>query len=149
MHFYCCTLLNLTFNIVIELVSCIRNGTFCLNSHIFRGGHGDIYRARQIRGGHEDTSSSFILKRMHILDRPNIELCAKREIYFGESLLDTHHTARYLSYFKTTTDYWLVFRDEGMSLQQVPYFDLVVLCCVMLCCVVFILNVSSLIALPS
>jgi hypothetical protein len=66
-----------------------------------------------------DSSVSYILKRMHIIDRPNIEFCAKREIYFGEHLANATFVARYVDHFTTTTDYWLVFRDEGVSLQQV------------------------------
>jgi hypothetical protein len=56
---------------------------------------------------------------MHIIDKPNIELCAKREIYFGKLLVNSTYVARFVTHFTTTTDYWLVFKDEGVSLQQV------------------------------
>lgn len=100
--------------------SCIRNGTFCLNSHLFRGGHGDVFKAyRLLADDSIDFNTSLILKRMSFHNRPFIELCAKREIYFGEILRQESFVARYITHFKTPSEYWLVFKDEGISLQQV------------------------------
>jgi hypothetical protein len=87
--------------------SCIRNGTYCLDQHIFRGGHGEIWRARQILpGGIVDQKSSFILKRMHVKDRPDILKCARREIFFGEKLRGVVNVARFITFFHTDDDYW-------------------------------------------
>ena len=87
--------------------SCIRNGTFCLDQHIFRGGHGEVWRARKISpDGVIDRNSSFILKRMHVKDRPDILRCALREIYFGSKLSGVRSVARFVSYFNTESDYW-------------------------------------------
>ena len=87
--------------------SCIRNGTFCLDQHIFRGGHGEVWRARQISlSGIVDQNSSFILKRMHIKNRPDILRCALREIHFGTILSGVSNVARFVSHFKTDDDYW-------------------------------------------
>jgi serine/threonine protein kinase len=102
--------------------SCIRNGTFCLDVHIFRGGHGEVWRGRKIsREGLVDKNRSYILKRMHIDDRPDILRCVLREIYFGSKLKGVSDVARYVSYFATVTDYWLVFMDEGVSLEKLLY----------------------------
>jgi serine/threonine protein kinase len=105
------------------MFSCIRNGSFHINHQIFKGGHGDVYRAYKLSndGEHIDQNKFYILKRMSIVNRPNILLCAHREIYFGETLHGMASVARYESYFVTPTDYWLVFRDEGISLQQLLY----------------------------
>ena len=93
--------------------SCIDTGEFCLNENIFRGGHGEVWRAykRSVPG------TSYILKRMNIRDRPAIEMCAKREIYFGSSQRSrgSDRIARYETYFIIGDDYWLVFIDEGNS----------------------------------
>ena len=87
--------------------SCIRNGTYCLDQHIFRGGHGEVWRARQIlKNGIIDSNNSFILKRMHVKDRPDIERCALREIFFGLKFQGVENVARYVSYFNTDDDYW-------------------------------------------
>lgn len=102
--------------------SCVRNGTYCLDVHIFRGGHGEVWRGRKIsREGLVDKNRSYILKRMHIDDRPDILRCALREIYFGSKLRGVSDVARYVSYFATVTDYWLVFMDEGVSLEKLLY----------------------------
>ena len=87
--------------------SCIRNGTYCLDQHIFRGGHGEVWRARKISpDGVVDRNSSFILKRMHVKDRPDILRCALREIHFGSKLSGVSSVARFVTYFNTESDYW-------------------------------------------
>ncbi len=106
-------------SIFVVCESCIQNGTFCLRSHIFRGGHGDVFRAFKLMADDlMDKTHTWILKRMHVLHNPAIELCALREIYFGSLLVNKPFVARYVSHFITPTDYWLVFHDEGVSLQQ-------------------------------
>ena len=38
--------------------TCIRNGTFCIDQLIFKGGHGDVYRANKLKDGNIDYNSS-------------------------------------------------------------------------------------------
>ena len=102
--------------------SCIRNKLFCLDENIVHGGHGEIWRARKVnRNNLMIHNTSYILKRMTIKYRPDILACAKREIYFGEKLVNSNLVAHYISYFTTTDDYWLVFKYEGVSLQSLIY----------------------------
>jgi hypothetical protein len=94
--------------------SCLLNQSFCLEENIFHGGHGEIWRAHKLnRQGHVNLDSTFILKRMHVKGRDDILYCAKREIYFGRLLSDRQYFARFITYFTTEEDYWLVFHDEG------------------------------------
>ena len=101
--------------------TCIRNGTYCIEQLIFRGGHGVVYRANKIKDNIIEFNRSYILKRMFIKNRPAILGCAKREIYFGNLLVGQERIARYFRYFQDTDNYWLVFADEGVSLQSLLY----------------------------
>lgn len=93
---------------------CLQNQTFCLEENIFHGGHGEIWRAHKVnRLGLVNYDFTYILKRMHVKDRDDILYCAKREIYFGNLLVDRSSFARFITYFVTENDYWLVFHDEG------------------------------------
>ena len=59
---------------------------------------------------------------MHVRGRPDILRCALREIFFGSQLRSIYRkVARYESYFVVGGDYWLVFVDEGISVQQFLY----------------------------
>jgi len=100
----------------------IGNHSFLLNEHIFRGGHGEIWKAqRVINGSMIDHNASYILKRMNTKDNPHIYFCALREIYFGKLTRGMPRVARFLKHFVIGDDYWLVFRDEGISLQGLLY----------------------------
>jgi hypothetical protein len=100
----------------------VKNGQFYLNRKIFFGGHGEIWLGRKVlENGNVDLENSFVLKRMHIKDRPDILRCALREIYFGEHFRDNLRVAKYLTHFRIEDDYWLVFQDEGVSLQSLLY----------------------------
>jgi serine/threonine protein phosphatase PrpC/serine/threonine protein kinase len=101
--------------------TCIRNGTYCIEQLIFHGGHGDVYRANKIKDDIIEFNRSYILKRMYIRNRPAILKCAKREIFFGEFLRGQERIARYERYFQDNENYWLVFADEGVSLQSLLY----------------------------
>jgi hypothetical protein len=93
---------------------CLQNQTFCLEENIFHGGHGEIWRAHKVnRLGIVNYDLTYILKRMHVKNRDYILYCAKREIYFGKLLADRSSFARFITYFVTEDDYWLVFHDEG------------------------------------
>ena len=108
--------------------TCIRNQTFCLEELYFKGGHGEVYRAHRISDLIINKNVSLILKRMFIKDRPAIERCAYREIFYGTMLTNNFlagtNVARFQSYFTTTDEIWLVFLNEGVSLQSFLYiFD--------------------------
>lgn len=98
--------------------SCI--GDFCLDDNIFHGGHGDVWRAHKHDIGNR-SSVSYVLKRMRVTGRPHIQRAAQREIFFGQLL--SNHTAfpTFITHFVLNEDYWLVFKDEGASLQGVLY----------------------------
>jgi hypothetical protein len=95
-----------------------------MDEQIFKGGHGDIYRGHKIRTGKRNNEENlvFVLKRMNTMGRPHIKRCAIREAYFGEVLHDVPNTPRFITHFETDQDHWLVFRYEGISLQQVNIF---------------------------
>ena len=94
---------------------------FCLGAKFFVGGHGEVWRAKSATRGAPTERVSFVLKRMRVVNKPNILRCALREIYFGEALKNEIRIARYEQFFVSEDDYWLVFRDEGVSLQQMLY----------------------------
>ena len=95
---------------------CVGND-FCLNENIFRGGHGDVWTGFKVSNG-----VSYILKRMNVKGRPDILRCAHREIYFGSQLRSVYRqVTRFEDYFIVDDDYWLVFVDEGISIQQFLY----------------------------
>jgi hypothetical protein len=107
--------------------SSIKNGDYYLNRKIFFGGHGEIWLAKKIlENGHLEVNSSYVLKRMHLKDRPEILRCALREIYFGElfqhSIVEANYrVTRFITHFQLNDDHWLVFHDEGVSLQSLLY----------------------------
>jgi serine/threonine protein kinase len=99
-----------------------RRGDFCLNKNIFLGGHGEIWRANRVDSSeYLDLNTSYILKRMHIRNRHDIKKCAEREIYFGSILKGDVLFSRFETFFFDEDDYWLVFRDEGISLNNLLY----------------------------
>lgn len=108
--------------------SCLRkNGTYYLSDNIFRGGHGEVWRAYKVSSdGFLLNKMSYIIKRMHIggTHGQHILACAWREIYFGSLFRDHHITmpvARFVRHFHEGDDFYLVFRDEGISLQKLLY----------------------------
>lgn len=123
---------------------------FCLDQNIFLGGHGEIWRAHLIDQSQSREehlyNKTFILKRMRVQQRHSaIYNCAQREIYYGKLLRNVTHEnshtqhadnssqhsfARFVEYFvdekvdstgSSVGDYWLVFEDEGLSLQALLY----------------------------
>lgn len=100
----------------------IKNKNYYLNKKIFLGGHGEIWLAKKILlNGNIEENTSYVLKRMYLKDRPLIFYCALREIYFGELLNLNKRIAKFITHFKLNDDYWLVFNDEGVSLQSILY----------------------------
>ena len=85
--------------------SCIRNGTFCLHEHIFKGGHGDIFRSYKYQQDKQTINKdiSYVLKRMNIANKPHIIRCAEREIYFGLLLQGQPHMPRLVTTIKSTS----------------------------------------------
>ena len=108
--------------------SCIVNATFCIDNIVAKGGHGLVYRGRRVGRQYgspvvDQNQSSLIFKRMHVA-RVAIMKCAAREIYFGKKLtpaIGGTHTARFETSFMHADDLWLVFKDEGVSLQSLMY----------------------------
>ena len=100
------------------------DGEYCVDHKIFKGGHGEIWRAYKLSAdGLVEKQTPYVLKRMRVADRPDILRCALREIHFGTTLKGVRGVARYVSFFKSDDgdDYWLVFKDEGISLQKLLY----------------------------
>lgn len=102
--------------------NCVKNGQFYLNEKIFVGGHGELWRARRIKDQNILGKDEFyVLKRMYLTDRDHILRCALREVYFGNLLRYNPLFTQLVSHFKIDDNYWLIFRDEGISLQQLLY----------------------------
>jgi hypothetical protein len=100
----------IVFNEKKSKISCLEAG-FCLEEHIFKGGHGEVWRAFKPN----QPNQSYILKRMHVRNKPDILRCALREIFFGTQLREElpDNVAKYETYFILNDDYWLVYIDEG------------------------------------
>lgn len=97
-------------------------GEYILRDKKFLGGHGEVWLARRVLdSSYIDAQTSYILKRMHVAGRPDILRCAQREIHFGLVLSQHPRSTRFITSFEIAGDYWLVFRDEGVSLQQLLY----------------------------
>eukprot|EP01031_Cornospumella_fuschlensis_P030402 gene30402-36731_t len=96
-------------------------GQFCMDNNIFHGGHGDVWRAHKVEDGERIEGMQYILKRMRVHMRPHIKMCAEREIYFGNLLRKFSAYPRFITFFIHNEDYWLVFKDEGTSLQALLY----------------------------
>jgi hypothetical protein len=100
----------------------VKEGLFYLNEKIFLGGHGELWRARRLIDHNQLNMEEFyILKRMYAKDRAHMLRCAHREVYFGKLLNNTSYFTKLITNFQIGDDYWLVFRDEGISLQQLLY----------------------------
>lgn len=104
---------------------CFPGSSICLDEYLFKGGQGDVWRAHAIKNGSrnfpDEETEYLILKRMRSKDNPSILRCALREIYFGNLLQHRESFPRLLTYFVHEGDHWLVFKDEGSSLQSYLY----------------------------
>ena len=104
------------------LQQCLENSTFCMEEHIFHGGHGEIWRAYRIDEATNEmvTDELYVMKRMITLNRPDILRCALREIYFGKLLQNRSSFPRFITHFTVAekSEYWLIYRYEGISLQK-------------------------------
>ena len=123
------TLLNTTTQTPRELVllkevrpkdSCI-HGEYCADTKIFKGGHGDVWRGYAINKDGVLDSVPLVLKRMGVYQRDDILRCALREIYFGKLLRGNPRFTTFISSFTDQDSYWLVFKDEGISLRHLIY----------------------------
>lgn len=105
----------------------VDSSSICLDEYIFKGGHGDVWRAHRImdktsvNGTNDGDTDQLILKRMKTKNNPYILRCALREIYFGKLLQGKDSFPLFITHFLQDGDYWLVFRDEGSSLQSYLY----------------------------
>eukprot|EP00966_Prymnesium_polylepis_P228134 5279515-Prymnesium_polylepis.1 len=93
-----------------------------LHRRVQRGSHGEVWRAVR----RDDTSGvPLILKRLHqgtIDGAPSAALLAGlRERHFGEVLRGLPRLARFVECFEEGGSFWLVFRDEGISLRDLLY----------------------------
>jgi len=95
-----------------------------LHRRVQRGAHGEVWRAVR----RDDASAvPLILKRLHqsssTLDGiPSAALLAGlRERHFGETLRGLPRLARFVECFEESGSFWLVFRDEGLSLRDLFY----------------------------
>ena len=79
-----------------------------------------MWRAHPIEGKIIDEKTTYILKRMRVSD-PAILRCCLREIYFGKLLKNRPIFTHLVTYFVQNDDYWLVFKDEGVSLRSMMY----------------------------
>ena len=103
-----------------------------LGNLLGKGAQGEVWRATRIGPhGEEEEGGSFVLKRM-FATRPGALLSGWREAWFGAALRGQPYAARYVEHFlrengsagrrsKEPSELWLVFRDEGVSLQALLY----------------------------
>jgi len=87
-----------------------------------------VWRGFAVDENGKHTGNSLVLKRMLVgKGRDHILRAAKREIYFGQLLLDDEHCTSLVSHFVVShsdgeaDEHWLVFADEGVSLRHIAY----------------------------
>lgn len=117
-----------------------RRRRYNLGGRLGRGAQGEVWRALRIGpNGEEEAEDAgdaaagggggYILKRM-FAGRPGALLSGWREAWFGASLRSQPYVARYVEHFLRSppgappggaAELWLVFRDEGVSLQSLLY----------------------------
>eukprot|EP00959_Pyramimonas_sp_CCMP1952_P382681 8018746-Pyramimonas_sp.AAC.3 len=101
------------------------HGLSCKSSYAFsgdlagKGAFGEAWRgfAMDLHG------TSVVLKRLFLQLGKDIIREGMREVYFGQLMSSaklTQHLARYTAHFKDdrTESFWIVYRDEGVSLYQ-------------------------------
>ena len=110
-----------------------RLGPYVVEDALGRGSHGEVWRAARACVDDEpvncasDDGTSFVLKRVFVSS-----LAARRsgwrEVYFGLRLRNAPHIARFVEHFEwcpvaacDEPELWLVFVDEGVSLQALLY----------------------------
>lgn len=103
-----------------------------------RGAQGEVWRASRVGGGSTKPGPArFILKRLLAENGVETIMSGIREIYFGEQTRDLPNVARFVEAFNRTSgaprrgfgrdsdappdELWLVFVDEGTSLNQLLY----------------------------
>ena len=102
-----------------------------------RGHFGEVWRAKLSRqltaqklecasSAVSGDSSTVIMKRILVEQDLDLQLSADREVYFGRLLCGASpHIARYMHTFDkippSGRERWLVFRDEGESLERLMY----------------------------
>lgn len=104
-----------------ELLSSSRTA-YRLHRRVQRGAHGEVWRAVR----RDDTSGvPLILKRLHQGTIDGVHspalLAGLRERHFGEALRGLPRIARFVECFEESGSFWLVFRDEGISLKDLFY----------------------------
>jgi len=95
------------------------------NSRPFASGHyGEVWLAH-LMGDEIPTdvfSAKFVMKRIFHSEKKEYLLSGKREEYFGLMFQGKPHIARFIESFEEADGtFWIVYRNEGMSLHQVLY----------------------------
>eukprot|EP00949_MAST-11_sp_MAST-11-sp1_P001133 g1133.t1 len=81
------------------------------------GACGEVWRATSRIDGER-----YILKRIFTNRGESVRLSGLREAHFGMVTKDLDNVARFIEYFILGTDeLWLVFKDEGLSLNRIMY----------------------------
>ena len=91
---------------------------YLLHRRVQRGSHGEVWRAVRSDDGR---SVPLIVKRM--LPGEGL-LSGLRERHFGSSLRGLSGVARFIEGFESDGSFWLVFRDEGLSLHSLLYYQI-------------------------
>ncbi|KAG5187660.1 hypothetical protein JKP88DRAFT_306842 [Tribonema minus] len=112
-----------------------REDFYRLGGRFAGGSHGEVWRAQRIDPYTGTFEPGFVLKRMLLEKGAGVHAAALREVHFGELLRDLNqqrHFARYVEHFyrygagiNGQDELWLVFHDEGASLQKYLYTELV------------------------
>ena len=70
-------------------------------------------------GDHVHSHTEFILKRIRVSMADELRFSALREVHFGAKLRGEEHVTRFVEHFEDEENgiMWLVFHNEGISLQ--------------------------------
>ena len=91
---------------------------YVMEDSVGGGAYGEVWRAHV---SHEEGGGHFVLKRLFVERGEAVRLSGLREVHFGRALLGAPHVCRFVESFEDKTDLWLVFFDEGFSLQSYLY----------------------------
>lgn len=100
----------------------LSRATYRLRRRVYGKSYGDVWRA--VRAD-DPLGVPLIVKRLVLAEssgeRTQVCLAGLREAHFGAALRGLAGLARFLDAFEAEGSLWLVFRDEGVSLEQLLY----------------------------
>lgn len=100
----------------------LSRATYRLRRRVYGKSFGDVWRAVRADDPH---GVPLIVKRLVLAEssgeRTQVCLAGLREAHFGAALRGLPGLARFLDAFEAEGSLWLVFRDEGVSLEQLLY----------------------------